>query len=290
MTATLPETSIAVESRPAATATPIRWKNWRAMAEVDNGARGRFVDALKRFDANPRLIKAAQAARGLLPGDESYGDPLSLGGNEPPQLIGQRIANLTNDRPSALRELGLSTLQVWQSVSEAQGRGRGDRELAVMFTDLVGFSKWALEAGDENALELLRCVGLAVEPCVTNRDGRLVKRLGDGIMAVFDDPTEAVCAALDAVDSLRDVEVAGHRPKLRAGVHVGKPRKLGGDYYGVDVNVAARVAAAARADEVLVSDPARERLTDDGVSLQRRRFRAKGAPKDLKVFIATRAT
>ncbi|MFL5885374.1 MAG: adenylate/guanylate cyclase domain-containing protein [Thermoleophilaceae bacterium] len=259
------------------------------MAEADNGARGRFVGALKRFDANPRLIKAAQAARGILPGDASYGDPLSLGGNEPPQLIGQRIANLTNDRPSALRELGLSTLQVWQSLSEAQGRGRGDREMAVMFTDLVGFSGWALEAGDENALELLRCVGLAVEPCVTAHDGRIVKRLGDGIMAVFDDPTEAVCAALEAVASLREVEVAGHRPQIRAGVHVGKPRKLGGDYYGVDVNVAARVAAAARADEVLVSDPARQRLTDEGVRLQRRRFRAKGAPKDLKVFIAKRA-
>ena len=60
------------------------------------------------------------------------------------------------------------------------------------------------------------------------------------------------------------------------------------DYYGVDVNVAARIAAAARADEVLVSEPAQERLSDDSVTLQRRRFRAKGAPKDLKVFIAKR--
>jgi len=258
------------------------------MPEDDDAARGRLVEALKRFDAHPRLIKAAQAARGLLPGDKSYGDPLSVAANEPPQLIGQRLANLTNDRPSAVKELGLSTLQVWQALSEAQGRGRGDRELAILFTDLVGFSKWALEAGDSNALELLRCVGLAVEPCVTAHEGTLVKRLGDGIMAVFPDPTEAVSAALDATESLRDVQVAGHRPKLRAGVHLGKPRKLGGDYYGVDVNVAARVAGAARANEVLVSDPTRERLTDHGVSLQRRRFRAKGAPKDLKVFTAKR--
>src|SRR5256714_3034615 len=231
------------------------------MPEDDNGARGRFVEALKRFDAHPRLIKAAQAARGMLPGDKSYGDPLSVAGNEPPQLLGQRLATITNDRPSALKELGLSTLQVWQALSEAQGRGRGEREVAILFTDLVGFSKWALEAGDENAVELLRRVGLAVEPCVSAHDGVLVKRLGDGIMAVFDDPTEAVCAALDAVEAIGDVEVAGHRPKLRAGVHVGKPRKLGGDYYGVDVNVAARLARAARADEALVSGPTPETLT-----------------------------
>src|SRR2546423_14102119 len=110
------------------------------MPEDDNGARGRFVEALKRFDAHPRLIRAAQAARGMLPGDKSYGDPLSVAGNEPPQLIGQRLTTLTNDRPSAIRELGLSTLQVWQALSEAQGRGRGDRELAILFTDLVGVS------------------------------------------------------------------------------------------------------------------------------------------------------
>jgi len=258
------------------------------MPEDENAARGRLVEALKRFDASPRLIKAAQAARGLLPGDKSYGDPLSVAGNEPTALIGQRITNLTNDRPSAIRELGLSTLQVWQALSEAQGRGRGDTEVSILFTDLVGFSKWALEAGDENALELLRCVGLAVDPCVTAHDGRIVKRLGDGIMAVFPDPTEAVCAALDATESLRDVKVAGHEPQIRAGVHVGRPRKLGGDYYGVDVNVAARIAAAARAGEVLISDPAREQLSDGAIDLRPRRFRAKGAPKDLKVFIAKR--
>src|SRR3954447_2271759 len=131
------------------------------MPEPEDGRRGRLVEALARFDAHPRLIRAAQAARGMLPGDRQYGDPLSVGGSEPPQLIGQRIASLTQDRPSAIRELGLSTLQVWQALSEAQGRGRGDREMAVMFTDLVDFSKWALEAGDESALELLRQVGLA---------------------------------------------------------------------------------------------------------------------------------
>jgi class 3 adenylate cyclase len=68
---------------------------------------------------------------------------------------------------------------------------------------------------------------------------------------------------------------------------VGRPRKLGGDYYGVDVNVAARVAAAAGPGEVLVSEITCEHLDATGVRLrQRRRFRAKGAPKELKVFAA----
>ena len=60
-----------------------------------------------------------------------------------------------------MRELGLGALQAWQALSEAQGRGRGSAEVAILFTDLVGFSSWALEAGDETALELLRRVAEA---------------------------------------------------------------------------------------------------------------------------------
>ena len=73
-------------------------------------------------------------------------------------------------------------------------------------------------------------------------------------MAVFDEPHDAVAAAFEAIAAVREVEVSGYRPALRAGVHVGRPRGLGGDYLGVDVNIAARVAAAAARDEVLVSD------------------------------------
>jgi adenylate cyclase len=244
---------------------------------------------LRRLDGHPMLVRAARALRDRLPGDREYGDPLSVAGDEPPQVIGRRLAALTEEQPGAMRELGFSALQVWQNVSEAQGRGRGEREVAILFTDLVEFSAWTLEAGDDSALELLRRVGLATEPIVTRRGGRIVKRLGDGLMAVFDDPCAAVDAALDIAAAVDEIEVAGHRPQLRAGVHLGRPRRLGSDYFGVDVNVAARVAAAAGPNQILVSEAARERLGDADLQLRRRwRFKAKGAPKDLEVYAATR--
>ena len=52
-----------------------------------------------------------------------------------------------------MRELGLGALQAWQALSEAQRRGRGRVDVAILFTDLVGFSSWALEAGDDAALD-----------------------------------------------------------------------------------------------------------------------------------------
>jgi adenylate cyclase len=73
-------------------------------------------------------------------------------------------------------------------------------------------------------------------------------------------------------------------------VHLGRPRKLGGDYFGVDVNVAARVAAAAGGGELLVSDTVRERLDPSEISTRRRwRFKPKGAPKGLQAFVAQRS-
>ena len=75
-------------------------------------------------------------------------------------------------------------------------------------------------------------------------------------MAVFEDPAAAVQAGCEAAGAAGEL----HAPGLRAGVHLGRPRKLGGDYFGVDVNVAARVAAAAGGGEVLVSDAVRDRL------------------------------
>jgi adenylate cyclase len=239
--------------------------------------------ALKRLDSRAALVSLARAGRRRLPGDRNYGDPLSITGDEAPQLIGRGLAAMAEERPSALRELGMGALQVWQALSEAQGRGQGDRECAIVFTDLVDFSDWVLDAGDAAAVELVREVGHCVEGAVRECRGRVVKRLGDGLMAVFDDPAKAVEAACRAASAVGDI----YDPGLRAGVHVGRPRKLGGDYFGVDVNVAARVAAAAGPGEVLISDIVRERLDPERISTRRRwRFRPKGAPKGLKAFRA----
>lgn len=224
-------------------------------------------------------------ARKLLPGDERYGDPLSTAGDKPSQLAGKQLSVLTADSPGVLRELGLGALQLWQAMSEAQGRGRGDQDLTILFTDLVGFSDWALEAGDERALRLLRDVGEAIEPPLTERGGRIVKRLGDGLMAVFLEPHEAVDGVIAGRERLERVVADGYQPRMRAGLHLGKPRKLGGDYLGVDVNIAARLVEAASGDEILVSESVLSELDPERVAAKRRRwFKAKGAPKDLEAY------
>jgi adenylate cyclase len=249
----------------------------------------RLGEALRGAGEAPRMVTATRLVRQLLPGDSEFGDPLSTAGAEPAHVIGRQLSALSAERPSLLGEIGLSAVQVWESLSDT--KGSGEREVAILFTDLVDFSSWALEAGDTTAIELLRVVGLAIEPAVARHDGIVVKRLGDGLMAVFDDTAAAVEAALDAHHEMGRVDVDGHRPQMRAGVHFGKPKTLGGDYLGVDVNIAARVAGAASGGQVLVSEAARERIDESSLKVKRRRFfRAKGAPSDLRVYAVSRNT
>ncbi|MDQ3740627.1 MAG: adenylate/guanylate cyclase domain-containing protein [Actinomycetota bacterium] len=245
----------------------------------------RLAAALRRIDGHPALMRAVNAAREVLPGDERFGDDLSTAGGRPADIVARHLTELRDTRESAMREVGLTALQLWQAVSEKAGRGHGHEGAAIMFTDLVGFSSWVLDVGDEAALDLLRAVSGVVEPAIRDHDGRLVKRLGDGHMAVFGTAPDAVAAALEIHGRLEDVEVCGHRPQLRAGVHVGHPRRMGGDYLGTDVNIAARVMDAAKGGELLVTDAVVEHLDARAYELKKRRwFRAKGTPRELDVF------
>jgi class 3 adenylate cyclase len=242
------------------------------------------------LDTRPGLLAFVRRVRHRLPGDERFGDTLSTTGPNPPQVIARGVSAVQLDRDSVVKELGLTSLQLWQSLSEWTGRGRGDRELALLFTDLVDFSTWALVAGDAAALELLREVGDVLEAAVLEHRGRIVKRLGDGVMATFVSAEDAVAAALDAQEAVGALEIAGHRPRMRAGVHWGRPRRLGGDYLGVDVNIAARVADRAKADQVVVSDAVLERIDVGALRASRpRRLKAKGAPRELRTVTISRA-
>ena len=252
--------------------------------DPDDPRNRRLREAAVGVDSHPWLVSFARRLRRRLPGDERFGDPLSTAGRKPVEVVAREVSAMQPDRPSVFHEIGLGALQVWQSLSEASGRGRGDEHVALLFTDLVGFSSWALKAGDAAALELLRDVGVVVEKAIAEHGGKIVKRLGDGVMAAFAHPQPAVEAALAAQAGVAQITVAGHTPKMRAGIHYGRPRHLGGDYLGVDTNIAARVGEAAKGGEVLVSDTAVALLDIEQLKLGRaKRLKAPGTPRDMRV-------
>jgi adenylate cyclase len=251
--------------------------------------RRRAVEVARQINRHPKLVAATRRTRIKALGDDEMTDRLATARGRPADLAARQLVQRRGESPGLMAEIGMTTLQAWQRVAESQDRGRGKVDVAILFTDLVGFSSWTLEAGDQAAVRLLREISEAVEPPILAHRGEIVKRLGDGLMAVFWDAPSAIDAAFAATERARTVEVDGHVPELRTGIHLGRPRKLGGDYFGVDVNIAARLVDAARPGEILVSGRALEALDPFAVSARRRRFKAKGAPGDLSAHAVVRS-
>ncbi|MFD3509209.1 adenylate/guanylate cyclase domain-containing protein [Nocardia sp. NPDC058666] len=264
-----------------------------------NGARAskkRAQISSKLQAANRRadVIGALRKARQQLPGDPSFGDPLSVSGPGGARAVARAAEKIAGGAPTAAREIGFGALQVWQAGLERIGRGRGTEEVTIVFTDLVAFSSWSLSAGDERTLDLLRKVAKAIEPPIVERGGQVVKRMGDGLMAVFSSPDRAVRAALAARRNLADVEVDGYTPRMRIGLHTGSPREIGGDWLGVDVNIAARMMEAGGNGNTMLSSTTLaalrpETLDELGATVKpyKRNFWAaplNGVPEDVRIF------
>src|SRR6185369_4627361 len=234
--------------------------------EPDRPAQSNLIAApltwLKNTNHDPGVVAFVKRARRALPGDPEFGDPLSAAGDGGPSAAA-RVADRLLERDAVSRELSLGALQVWQALTERISGRPAHREVTLVFTDLVGFSSWSLRAGDEATLRLLRRVAQVVEPPLLEAGGHIVKRMGDGAMIVFSNPVTAVRAAIEALDALQTVDVGGYTPRMRVGIHTGRPQRIGSDWLGVDVNVAARVMERAAKGGLVVSQATLERMSDE---------------------------
>jgi len=248
---------------------------------------------LKSTNHSPAVVAFLRRARRALPGDPEFGDPLSVTGVGGPSAAA-RAADRLLEREAASREVSLGALQVWQAMTERVSGKPANREATLVFTDLVGFSAWSLSAGDDATLRLLRRVSQVVEPPLLEAGGHIVKRMGDGIMAVFSQPTTAVRAAITAREALKAVDVDGYTPRMRVGIHTGRPQRIGSDWLGIDVNLAARVMERATRGELVVSQATLDGISEvdfeslgvDAKRLRRQVFAAKqdGVPPDFTMY------
>jgi adenylate cyclase len=135
--------------------------------------------------------------------------------------------------------------------SELDGRDRldlGHLRVAIAFADLAGYTRMTEELGDEHAVGVVERFVAEVEHTLPD-DARILKTIGDEVMVVSNDPGSLVDWAV-GFQELHDT-----RPLPRIGMHYGEVVYRDGDYYGREVNQAARVSARAGASEVLVTRP-----------------------------------
>ena len=149
-----------------------------------------------------------------------------------------------------------------ESELEAAGvLGRPERVPAMSFLDLVGYTRLTEQRGDAAAAALTETLAVLVNRSAREHGGVPVKWLGDGVMIHYREPAGAVLSALGLVAQLPEAGL----PPAHVGVAAGPVVAQGGDYFGRTVNLAARIAAHASADQVLVSQLVAESAPPQGV-------------------------
>jgi class 3 adenylate cyclase len=157
-----------------------------------------------------------------------------------------------------------------------------DRVVAtVMFTDIVGSTERAAAMGDQRWRELLDHWFTVIRKELTAFRGREVDTAGDGMLATFDGPARAVrCAS-----SIRE-RVHALGLQVRTGLHTGECELTDDNVVGIAVHIAARVAAIASPDEVLVSRTVKDLVAGSGLKFgDRGAHSLKGVPDEWRLFV-----
>lgn len=163
----------------------------------------------------------------------------------------------------------------------ARTRPVSDRVLAtVLFTDIVDSTATAARIGDARWRTLIEAHDAAVRRCLATYDGRLIKNTGDGVLATFDGPGRAIRSAMAITRAVLPLGI-----EVRAGLHCGECELIADDIGGISVNIAARVAALAAANEVLVSRTVRDLVAGSRLQFESRgEHELKGVPERWELF------
>ena len=160
-----------------------------------------------------------------------------------------------------------------------------ERVLAtVLFTDIVDSTARAAALGDRRWRDLLEGHHARVRRQLERFRGQEIDTAGDGFFASFDGPARGVQCALAVVDAMADLGIS-----VRAGLHTGECEVVDGKMAGIAVNIGARVAAQADADEVLVSSTVKDLVAGSGIRFaERGRVALKGVPGEWQLYAVAR--
>ena len=135
----------------------------------------------------------------------------------------------------------------------------------VLFSDMVASTARAATIGDERWRTILQRFGEITTELAERFGGNVVKSTGDGHLATFEGPTQAIRYA----EALR-TEAEALEVEIRVGIHTGECELIGDDIGGIAVHIAARVTSQAAPAEILVSSPVRDLVVGSGIGFEER--------------------
>jgi pimeloyl-ACP methyl ester carboxylesterase len=162
-----------------------------------------------------------------------------------------------------------------------------DRVLTtILFTDIVGSTALAAQLGDRRWCELLERHNALVRRQLERFRGLEIDTAGDGFIASFDGPARGIRCAAAIAESVSALGLS-----IRAGLHTGEAELVDGKLAGIAVHIAARIAALAKADEVLVSSTVKDLVIGSRVTFaERGTYELRGIPRKWSLFAVDAAS
>jgi class 3 adenylate cyclase len=164
-------------------------------------------------------------------------------------LIPNEIISVSED--NILRFLG--------KINDPVEHATGNPFRAILFTDLEGSTSLLESVGEAAYMVLLTEHDLIIRRALVATRGREVKHTGDGIMASFDNVSNALDCSLAIQKGFGSrAEGEGQDLRVRIGIAAGEPVDHNDDLFGATVTLASRICAAADAGHILTSDVVQE--------------------------------
>jgi class 3 adenylate cyclase len=170
-----------------------------------------------------------------------------------------------------------------QAVEQPMHRREPKRVLAtVLFGDIVGSTERLAAMGDHPWMQVLDAYYAIIRKELGTFQGHHVSTAGDGFLATFDHPFQAIQCASAIREGVKELGL-----RIRLGMHVGECLSVDESVGGLTVHIGARIAAAADAGEVLVSDAVKTHLADSDIRfVDRGSHDLKGVPGRWRLFTA----
>jgi class 3 adenylate cyclase len=161
-----------------------------------------------------------------------------------------------------------------------RGAGLEQALATILFIDIVRSTEKAARLGDSRWAQVMSNYYAAARRELKTLQGKEVVTTGDGLLATFDAPAAGIRCATAIREAVRTLGL-----EIRAGLHAGEYKVSGAEVIGLSFHIGARVAAKARAGEVLVSSAVKDLMSQSGIRFRDRGFhQLKGVPERWRLY------
>jgi adenylate cyclase len=162
------------------------------------------------------------------------------------------------------------------------------RNIVVMFTDIQGSTAYFEKHGDAAGLLMVHQCNESLRSVVDKHGGRVIKTIGDGMLATFEDCGQSVEAGIEMQHGMRaisDTQDAAERVAIRIGIHYDTGIVRSQDVFGDVVNVASRIESVAQAWQIVVSESLYQKVLELGFQIKKLgRFLLKGKKSERTLY------